>query len=82
MIDLRWPQRMHSNGRPCHGSFLLAGWHPAWSITWIWALYWHASKRLTARLRRNRNGGGEFALAVPFLGELSLRWQRALRGSA
>ncbi len=73
---LQFFYRIHSNGYPTN-QFGLASYHPEWSITWLWALYWQPSRKFWFHGWR-KNGHGVVNVAVPLLGRFDVHWQEAM----
>jgi hypothetical protein len=69
-------ERVHSNGQRTN-SWMLVGYHPSWSITWLWALYWEPFWRfyLSAWWKR----GGRVSVGVPLFGRIDFCWQESMR---
>lgn len=76
MQGLKFIQRMHSNGYRTN-SWVLASYHPAWSITWLWAFYWAPAWRFFFMLWR-KNGHGSVSVGVPLFGRFDFYWQEAM----
>ena len=59
-------------------NFGTLGWyHPAWSITWRWVIYWSRASRFKFQFFKHNSGGW---LIVPLLwaGSLSYYWQETM----
>lgn len=76
---------VHGNGETSKTSAILAGYHPPWSLTWGWALYWDRPQSLVLLPKVSRwtpspgSGYGSLAITLPLIGGFSLRWQPLMR---
>ena len=66
---------VHCNGETSKSSAILAWYHPVWSITWRWGIYW--SRRFAWKITnwRGPGGYGQFYVPMLWLGSLGVSWQ-------
>jgi len=80
-MGFRWVN--DGSGISSKSSAMLLAWHPSWSITWRWALYWRRSVRGAPsalwRWKTPRNDHGTLGVAVRGIGGLEFRWQPTMR---
>jgi hypothetical protein len=77
-------ERMHCNHKPSK-SFLIAAWHPKWSLTWSWSFNWspyypHGKKKIFF-IRTNRQSGFYFhsGLNLPAIGFFHFNTQPTMK---
>lgn len=76
---------VHGNGDTTKTSAILAGYHPPWSLTWGWALYWERPQRPWRLPKVSRwapaagSGYGSLSIMLPLVGGLTLNWQPLMR---
>jgi hypothetical protein len=77
-IGFNW---VHGNGETSRTSAILAGYHPSWSLTWGWALYWDRPTAWLAMPAVSRwkpspkSGYGSLTVTLPVGGSLQVKWQ-------
>lgn len=77
MAGLEFFRQMHSNGMKIP-RYVLASYHPKWSITWSWSITWAPSWCFSFGSWIGRQYG-DIRFGVPVLGELSVHWQPTMR---